>query len=146
MVAAWHEFKAPRVCAGPHFIRRSPMIDLLIRNTTLVTVNPARETLYGHSLAIRDGRILDIGPADALDARYPDAARIIEAEGKAVFPGLVNTHNHLFQTLFKGLGDDKVLSDWLRDMTFPSSVHLNQEDCYVGGLIGTVEGIRSGVT
>ncbi len=122
------------------------MIDLLIRNGILVTVNAQRETLYEHSIAIDQGRILDMGPTEVLDARYPDVQETLEATDKIVFPGMINTHNHLFQTLFKGLGDDKVLADWLADMTFPSSTHLTQEDCYVGGLIGTVEGLHSGVT
>ncbi len=122
------------------------MIDLLIRNGTVVTVNDKREILYETTLAIDGGRILDIGPTEVLDKRYPEAVRVVDATGKAVFPGLINTHNHLFQTLYKGLGDDKVLADWLKDMTFPSSVHLTPEDCYIGGMIGTVEGIRSGVT
>ncbi|QRN85584.1 amidohydrolase [Clostridia bacterium] len=122
------------------------MIDVLIRDAIIVTMNGKRETLYEHSLAIDQGRILEIGPVAEMDQKYLSVEKVIEAKGKIVFPGLVNTHNHLFQTLLKGLGDDKVLSDWLSDMTFPSSTHLTQEDCYTGALIGTVEGIHSGVT
>ena len=122
------------------------MIDVLIRDAIVVTMNAKREALYGHSLAIERDRIVEIGPTEAMDRKYPAAVRVIEATGRIVFPGLINTHNHLFQTLLKGLGDDKVLSDWLADMTFPSSVHLTQEDCYTGALIGTVEGLHSGVT
>lgn len=122
------------------------MIDLLIRKTTIVTVNPQREVLYEYSLVVDNGRILDIGPYAQMDDKYPSVKKTIEAEGKAIFPGLINTHNHLFQTLFKGLGDDMALSDWLSKMTFPSSTHLSEEDCYVAGLIGSLEGIHSGVT
>lgn len=122
------------------------MIDILIRNTTIVTVNAAREILYESALAIDRGRILEIGPTEALEKKYTAVKKVIDGTGRAVFPGMINTHNHLFQTLYKGLGDDKVLADWLADMTFPSSVHLTPDDCYVGGMIGSIEGIRSGVT
>ncbi len=122
------------------------MIDCLITNTTIVTMNPAREVLYRAAVAVDQGRILDVGDSDALSARYPDAKRTIEGEGKAIFPGLINTHNHLFQTNLKGMGDDKVLKDWLNDMTYPVGGQLQPEDCYCGALIGCIEGIRSGVT
>ncbi len=122
------------------------MIDTIIRNATVVTMNPAREVLYGASVAIDKGRILEVGDGTALAVRYPDVARVIEGEGKAVFPGLINTHNHLFQTNLKGMGDDKVLKDWLNDMTYPVGGKLQPEDCYTGALIGCIEGIRSGVT
>ena len=122
------------------------MIDRMITNATIITMNPAREVLYNASLAIDQGRILDIGDSEALAERYPDVKRTIDGEGKAVFPGLINTHNHLFQTNLKGMGDDKVLKDWLNDMTYPVGGKLLPEDCYTGALIGCIEGIRSGVT
>lgn len=122
------------------------MIDILIQDATIVTVNPRREILYHASLAIDNGRIVELGDSAALLGKYPDAKRIIDGTGKAVFPGMINTHNHLFQTNLKGMGDDKVLKDWLTDMTFPSGGHLIPEDCYCGAMIGCLEGIRSGVT
>ena len=122
------------------------MIDLLITNTTIVTVNKKREILYDAAIAIHNGRILDLGDSEAICAKYPDAARVIDATGKAVFPGMINTHNHLFQTNLKGLGDDKDLKDWLAQMMFPSATHLQPEDCYTGAMIGCIEGLHSGVT
>lgn len=122
------------------------MIDRLISHTTVVTMNPAREVLYDASVAIDKGRIVGVGDSAALAARYPDVKHVIDGEGKAVFPGLINTHNHLFQTNLKGMGDDKVLKDWLNDMTYPVGGKLRPEDCYTGALIGCIEGIRSGVT
>ena len=122
------------------------MADTLLHNATLVTVNGRRETLEKHSLLIRDDRIHDIGPADEMKSRYKDAGRIIDASDKVVFPGMINTHNHLFQTLLKGLGDDLVLSDWLSTMTFPSGVYLEPEHTYAASSLGCLEGIQSGTT
>ncbi len=122
------------------------MIDLLIKDTTIVTVNAKREILYHAAIAIDQGRIVAIGESKLLEQRYAACKKTISAEEKAVFPGLINTHNHLFQTNLKGMGDDKVLKDWLTDMTFPSAAHLNPEDCYTGAMIGCLEGLHSGVT
>jgi 5-methylthioadenosine/S-adenosylhomocysteine deaminase len=122
------------------------MPDILITNTTIVTVNPRREILYDSALAITGDTITDIGPSRALEEKYQNKVKKIDGQGKAVFPGLINTHNHLFQTLLKGLGDDLVLSGWLKNMTFPSAVHLTDESCYYGAMIGCLDGFHSGTT
>jgi 5-methylthioadenosine/S-adenosylhomocysteine deaminase len=122
------------------------MADTLLENGTIVTVNGDRDILEHHSILIRDDRIHDIGPVDDLKRKYASSARIIDMSAKVVFPGLINTHNHLFQTLLKGLGDDLVLSDWLSSMTFPSGVHLEGEHTYAAASLGCLEGIQSGTT
>jgi 5-methylthioadenosine/S-adenosylhomocysteine deaminase len=122
------------------------MPDILITNATIVTLNSRREILYDSALAITGDTITDIGPSPALETKYPDRVKRIDGRGKAVFPGLINTHNHLFQTLLKGLGDDMVLSGWLKEMTFPSAVHLTDEACYYGAMIGCLDGFHSGTT
>jgi 5-methylthioadenosine/S-adenosylhomocysteine deaminase len=122
------------------------MPDILIVNTTIVTVNPGREILREAAIAISGDTIMDIGPSAVLEQKYRDTPKRIDGTGKAVFPGLINTHNHLFQTMLKGLGDDKVLADWCREMTFPSAVFLTEEACYYGAMLGCLEGLHSGVT
>ena len=122
------------------------MLDLLIINGTIVTMNQKKEILQNGALAIQEGRIVDVGDTGALQAKYSTPKKVLDAKGKAIFPGLINTHNHLFQTLLKGLGDDKVLSDWLAQMTFPSAVHLIPEDTYVGAMLGCLDGLHSGTT
>lgn len=121
------------------------MIDLLLKDATIVTMDPQRTIRKEAAMAVDGGRILEVGPTGPLAERYP-ARRVLDLPGRIVFPGLINTHNHLFQSLFKGLGDDRVLADWLRDVTFPSAVHLEAQDCYTAALLGCSEALRSGVT
>ena len=92
------------------------MIDHLLKNGIIVTVNKEREILYHGAIAIQGNKIVDIGDSDALEKKYTDVAEVTDLDGKVVFPGFINTHNHLFQTLLKGLGDDMVLKDWLATM------------------------------
>ena len=122
------------------------MLDILIKHATVVTVNAKREILRDGALAIRGDRIVDIGDTGALSSRYPEAARVIDATGKIVFPGLINTHNHMFQSLLKGLGDDRVLSDWLVECMFPSAATISREAVYYGGMISCLDNIHSGTT
>ncbi len=121
-------------------------MDMLLYNAIIVTVNAQRETLYNGAMAVDKGRIVELGDSAELCRKYPDATKKVDCEGKIIFPGFINTHNHLFQSLLKGLGDDMVLSDWCRTMTFPAATNLTPEDCYYGAMLGTMEGIRSGMT
>jgi len=124
----------------------SHLLDILIKNGTVVTVDKERRIIEQGAVAIREDRIVDIGPAKDLIKKYQDAKKVIDATGKAVFPGLINTHNHLFQSLLKGLGDDRVLADWLVQVMFPSAAHLTVEEAYYGALLGCMDGIHSGTT
>ena len=69
------------------------MIDFLLTNATIITMNPGREVLENSSLAIDQGRILAIGPAVELEQKYP-ATRVINARRKIIMPGLVDCHGH----------------------------------------------------
>lgn len=122
------------------------MIDTLITNATIVTINNNREILNNGALAIKGDRIIDIGSSEVLTKKYRDAQKIIDATGKAIFPGLINTHNHLFQSLLKGLGDDRALADWLVQVMFPSAAKLTPEEAYYGAMLGCIDGIHSGTT
>ena len=72
------------------------MIDLLINNAQIVTVNEKGEILKNSSIAIEENRIISIGDTKELSTKYSEVEKIIDAIGKVVFPGLVNNHNHLF--------------------------------------------------
>jgi dihydropyrimidinase len=61
-------------------------VDTIVRGGLVVTGNSAIET----SLAIRDGRIAAIGPAELL----PSASHTIDVAGKVVLPGLIDCHCH----------------------------------------------------
>lgn len=122
------------------------MISHLFKNGIIVTVNPDREIFFHGAVAVKDDRIVEVGPTEAMEAKYTDCERVTDLEGRVMFPGFVNTHNHLFQTLLRGLGDDMVLKDWLETMTFPAATSLTPDDCYHGAMLGLMEGIHSGIT
>ena len=122
------------------------MISHLLKNGIIVTVNGKREVFFKGAIAVKDDRIVEVGPSEELEKKYTDCKKVTDLDGKIVFPGFVNTHNHLFQTLLRGLGDDMVLKDWLETMTFPAATNLLPEDCYHGAMLGLMEGIHSGIT
>jgi 5-methylthioadenosine/S-adenosylhomocysteine deaminase len=116
-------------------------VDLLISGGTIVTARPDGLVIADGALAISGSRIVSVGPRAEVDAQ-----RVIDATGKLIFPGLVNTHTHLYQTLLKGLGDDLPLMEWLDACTLPSLPHLTPRMCYVAAALGCIESLRSGCT
>ena len=113
---------------------------ILIKNALIL--NPNNFEDKKQSLLIKDDLIAEI--ADEIDD--DKAAKIIDAEGKILLPGLINTHTHLSMTLFRGLADDLSLDSWLNDHIWPMEANLNGDYCYIGALLGAVELIKSGTT
>jgi 5-methylthioadenosine/S-adenosylhomocysteine deaminase len=74
------------------------------------------------------------------------AETVVDARGMYAFPGLVNTHNHLFQNLIKGLGDELYLLPWVEMLILPTADEMTAEETYLGALVGCLEAIRSGTT
>lgn len=122
-----------------------PREDLLLRAGTVVTMDPQRRVIRDGAVLVRGGRIAAIGSREEVVLPSP-ATRVVDAPDGLLIPGLVNTHTHLFQTLLKGLGDDRPLYRWLRELTMPAAVALDESDCEAAALAGAVEAIRSGTT
>ena len=113
---------------------------ILIKNAFILNPNDFEEKKQ--SLLIENDIISEI--SDEIDETNVD--KIIDAEGKILLPGFINTHTHLSMTLFRGLADDLSLDSWLNDHIWPMEANLNGDYCYIGALLGAVELIKSGTT
>jgi 5-methylthioadenosine/S-adenosylhomocysteine deaminase len=120
-------------------------VDLLVLGGTIVTARADGQVINDGGVAISDGAILEVGRRLDIEAGFA-AKRTVAADGMLVFPGLVDTHTHLYQTLLKGLGDDLPLMEWLDACTLPSIPHLTPRMCYVAAALGCIESLRSGCT
>src|SRR5258708_40324422 len=88
-------------------------MSLLVRNGLIITMNDRFDVVEG-DVSIQNGRIAAIG-SNLTSAHQ----KTIDARGGFVLPGLVQTHIHLCQTLFRGYADDRPLMDWLRQRVWP---------------------------
>ena len=70
----------------------------------------------------------------------------MDYKDSVIIPGLVCNHTHLFQILFRGLGENLTVSDWVTDMIFPLSTFMGEEEAYLAGLLAQMELIRTGST
>ena len=113
---------------------------ILIKNALILSPNTNFENKQ--SILIKDNLIAEISP----EIDESDVSKTIDATGKIVLPGLINTHTHLSMTLFRGLADDLSLDSWLNDHIWPMEANLNGDYCYIGALLGAVELIKSGTT
>ncbi len=121
-------------------------IDLLVRGGTVVTMNEQGDVIEDGAVAVREGRIVEVGPSDKLARKYA-ARETIDARGRVIMPGLINGHTHVPMTLFRGLADDLDLNEWLTNYIFPAEAKNVTEDFVrVGTRLGLAEMIRSGTT
>ncbi|WP_435077287.1 amidohydrolase family protein [Halococcus sp. AFM35] len=65
------------------------MVELLVENGRIVTMNPTRETIDDGAVAIDDGEIVDVGSTTDVTDRY-DGDRVVDATGHAVLPGFID--------------------------------------------------------
>ena len=122
-----------------------PHVDLLVEHALVVTQNEQREVIEDGAVAAQAGRLVAVGPSAEVAAHYT-AAKTIDGRQRALFPGLVNTHTHLFQAAVKGLGEDMGVEQWVQAVTFPTAVSMRPEEVYLASLVSCVENLRSGVT
>jgi len=92
-------------------------------------------------VSIVDGRIAAIG--SNLTGRHD---RVIEARGGYVLPGLIQTHIHLCQTLFRGFADDLPLMDWLRRRVWPMEAAHTPATLRASARLATTELLSGGTT
>jgi len=121
-------------------------VDLLIEGGITLTMNAAGQVFSDGLVAIRGDRIVAVGDRRELASRF-SAARVIDARGAAVMPGLINGHTHAAMSLFRGIADDLVLQEWLTRYIFPAEAkNVTREFVYWGTLLACWEMIRGGTT
>jgi len=120
------------------------MSTLLIRNARLlVTMDDARRAIPDGALFVRDNVIERVGPTAELGALQAD--RVMDATGRVVLPGLVNTHHHLYQTLTRAVpaAQNATLFGWLKTL-YPIWAEMDADAVYTSTLVGCAELMLSG--
>jgi 8-oxoguanine deaminase len=124
------------------------MSDLLLRNIDRIVSFDHGDTTYEQcDIHIQNGVIKEIGP-NLLETN-PSLMEVhtIGCSGLIALPGFVNTHHHLYQTLFRGLKEvqEKPLFPWLLGL-YEFWKHITPEAVYYGALVGFSELLRTGCT
>ncbi|MFF5446369.1 amidohydrolase family protein [Streptomyces sp. NPDC012888] len=121
---------------------------VLLRGAALVlTMDPALGAgdvgaVEHADVLMRDGAIAAVGRG--LPA--PLGTRVLEAAGKLVMPGFVDTHTHLWQASVRGGCTDRDLFGWFAGCTAPQRGRLTPQAVYSFVRLAALDAVQSGVT
>ncbi len=112
-------------------------MDLLIENGYAYLQGEFKKT----NILLSEGKIKEIG----LNIRTSHAEKI-DATGKIILPGFVNTHTHIAMGGLRGYGEGLPLERWLREKIWPREEKLTAKEIELGTKLSLCELLRSGVT
>lgn len=116
--------------------------DVLVRGGRVLTLDDRDTELALGDVLISDGLIAAVGP----DLVAPPGTRLVDAAGRLVLPGLVDTHRHTWQTLLRQLGGQWSMDDYRHRLFGPIGARYRPEDVYAGTLLGALAALDAGVT
>jgi 5-methylthioadenosine/S-adenosylhomocysteine deaminase len=114
--------------------------EFVIRNAYLMTMEADLGDIAAGAIHVNDGAIVAVGA----EAAAP-GARVIDGNGMIVMPGLVDTHWHMWNTLFRSFAGDKQEEGY-----FPTAArfgqHMTADDVFQSTRLAAAEAINSGIT
>ena len=121
----------------------------LIANGRLFTRDPKRPYIADGGVVTEDDKIVAVGTAADLKARYPQA-ELIDAHGQLIMPAFINTHTHIYSGLARGLSingyNPTNFYEILDGMWWKLDRELTLEDTRASAYATYLECIRNGVT
>lgn len=115
---------------------------ILIKNANLISMDNKRPQIEEKiDILIEDNKIAKIDKNIS-----EEAAKVIDATGKVVMPGLINTHSHVPMSIFRETVDGYITQDWLEQKIWPMEDKLTNEDIYYASLLSCIEMIKTGTT
>ncbi|MEU8197193.1 amidohydrolase family protein [Microbispora amethystogenes] len=115
--------------------------DLVVTGGHVLSMDPAVPDGPA-DVVVRDGVIVSVGPAAEISPR----ARVVDAAGCVVLPGLVDTHRHTWQSALRHIGLDWSLTDYLGAAFLGLGPNFRPEDVYAGTLVGALGALECGIT
>ena len=122
---------------------------LLVGNGRVITRDSGLPYLPDGAVVIDGERIKEVGPLNAMRAKYP-AAEFVDARGQLIMPGLINTHTHIYSGLARGLAIDGYnptsFLEVLEGMWWNIDRHLTLDGTRASAYATVLDCIRDGVT
>ena len=114
----------------------------LIRGGVVIDTDPTPVVTGHHDLLVENGEIAAIGTG----LPVPEGAEVIDATGRLVLPGFVDTHRHTWQTAVRSIAPDISLGGYLDRVLGRIAPRYRPEDVYAGNLAGALECLNAGIT
>lgn len=120
------------------------MIDLLLQNGLVITMDPRRRVIENGAVAVHGGRILFVGAQREAEARFPDVEKRIDCADRAVLPGFIDAHSHGGHALIRGAIFDS--SNWMAAFTHLYNHYVADDYWYYEGRVSALDHLRAGIT
>jgi len=121
-------------------------VDYIICGDYVLPMDEGLTVIKDGAIAVSGTNILEVGTSKEISKKYASEA-IIMGEGKAVFPGLINTHTHAAMVYFRGIADDLPLKEWLENHIWPAENRwLGPEFISDATELACLEMLKGGVT
>jgi putative selenium metabolism protein SsnA len=123
------------------------MTQTLFINGTVVSPGNPDFVLENGAVLVEGARIAEVGPSAELLAGHRDA-RIINARGRVIMPGLINAHMHLYSTFACGLAPEPAFNfpQILKKLWWKLDRALSLDDVYYSAVFPYHRGICAGTT
>ncbi|MCL2323270.1 MAG: putative aminohydrolase SsnA [Oscillospiraceae bacterium] len=122
---------------------------ILITNGKVFTRDSERPFIDGGAVLIDGNLIKEVGDTNELKEKYSDAD-CIDARGRLVMPGFINTHMHYYSTFARGMSTDSppaaLFSQILKGLWWRLDKKLTLEDVYYSAVGPMIDEIKCGVT
>ena len=117
---------------------------ILIKNCNLISMSEKREKYEENiDVLIDNSKIVEIGKNISINS---EDIKVIDASGKVLMPGLINTHSHISMSVFRETVDGLKTQDWLTQKIWPMEDKLTNNDIYYATLLSCLEMIQTGCT
>lgn len=118
-------------------------MNILIKNCNLISMDCNRDKIdYNIDILLKNKKIEKIGS----NLPSTNDLKIIDATGKYVLPGFINTHSHIGMSIFRESVDGYTTQDWLTEKIWPIEDKLTPDDVYKSSLLSCIEMIKTGTT
>lgn len=114
-----------------------------IKNATLISMDKNRKKVEKNIDILINNEIIE---KISNNIECNNDIKIIDATGKVVMPGLINTHAHIPMSIFRETIDGYNLQDWLTKKIWPMEDKLTPEDIYYASYLSFIEMIKTGCT
>ncbi len=114
---------------------------LLLRGGYVVTMDEQIGDIPGGDVLVEGDTIAQVGR----DIAAADA-EVIDAQGKVVIPGFIDTHRHTWETAIRGCAPDATLDDYFVEVLDTFAPLYRPEDVYASNLAGALEYLNAGIT
>ncbi|GIJ48235.1 cytosine deaminase [Virgisporangium aliadipatigenens] len=113
---------------------------ILLRGGRIISMDPAVGDLDSGDILIEDGKIVAVQPHIEADAE------VVDATGRIVIPGFVDTHRHTWEAAIRGCAPNATLDDYFVEVLDTFAPKYRPEDVYASNLAGSLECLNAGIT